>query len=869
MSYGRNDTKNIDETADTEKSEECYEASFRIKEERNRSDTQTLETANDISGNFISSSISTKDATSNKTKQESQNDEARMNEMSLNLSFVLGSDVKKECTKSNRALDSTHGTCGQESNDITMNLHTNKKIKTRNRNISLRARPKIRKSDIDAFCVRNYLMGNTLMKNFSLVPALRASISFTQYFPNLQIIAFPLHGILRIEELTSNRLPNMDDEVRSHTAIRGSDLLENRITEAPISALNVISLCFTECMLYEWGRLKSFSTFPMDCPIWPIKLAKYGFYYSGEVDKVICFSCNVSHSNWQIGDSVYAVHYRISKRCRFMKGENVGNVPIHGPESSTDRRAGGGDDLVVDRVEETAITSILATPETVTSIFLGSQACNTPKNVMNELESSQRSHLSSEMEAIKRGHDSMPAHPVTETATSSVDDSFPQAGTASTHDSLFASTHVNTSTTSGLQKKEGASNDQKQGSAIPNSAVSTSMQATFQVHIEPPCNQERSGQTVDQQRSLNQQQPTTLAERLQHRYQEQQPHGQPEQEGRQSGQVIANGAAMNLNNLGVTKARPRYPNYSALEMRSGTFNGFPNHLDQTPLEMGRAGFFYAGYEDYVRCFFCGGGLRNWEPGDDPWVEHARWFPRCTFVKLNKGQTFINLVLQRHRELTLPNEYINTRQSGTGQNATPQTATMQTVSQSSTDTTSNATMQSSTAPTSNQAAVRADHQVTERAGPVELTASSLLEKIFNFGDEILTDTSNQTQAGSTNEQVPHHEARSSSPQSSDTSVVENKAAGPNEGKMSENLVPRNRLRGGNLANQYTEEDLTSLREENSQLRQQMKCKICMECVVSIAFLPCGHICCCVECASAVVKCPICRQIIRGSVKTYLS
>ncbi|OWF36928.1 inhibitor of apoptosis [Mizuhopecten yessoensis] len=66
--------------------------------------------------------------------------------------------------------------------------------------------------------------------------------------------------------------------------------------------------------------------------------------------------------------------------------------------------------------------------------------------------------------------------------------------------------------------------------------------------------------------------------------------------------------------------------------------------------MARAGFFYAGYGDYVRCFFCGGGLRNWEPGDDPWVEHARWFPRCAYVKQNKGQTFINLVLQRQREL---------------------------------------------------------------------------------------------------------------------------------------------------------------------------------------------------------------------------
>lgn len=34
-----------------------------------------------------------------------------------------------------------------------------------------------------------------------------------------------------------------------------------------------------------------------------------------------------------------------------------------------------------------------------------------------------------------------------------------------------------------------------------------------------------------------------------------------------------------------------------------------------------------GQQDKVRCFFCYGGLQSWERGDDPWTEHARWFPR--------------------------------------------------------------------------------------------------------------------------------------------------------------------------------------------------------------------------------------------------
>ena len=47
-----------------------------------------------------------------------------------------------------------------------------------------------------------------------------------------------------------------------------------------------------------------------------------------------------------------------------------------------------------------------------------------------------------------------------------------------------------------------------------------------------------------------------------------------------------------------------------------------------------------GTNDHVNCFHCGSGLRNWEPEDDPWLEHARWFPQCRFVMLMKGEQYI-------------------------------------------------------------------------------------------------------------------------------------------------------------------------------------------------------------------------------------
>ena len=56
---------------------------------------------------------------------------------------------------------------------------------------------------------------------------------------------------------------------------------------------------------------------------------------------------------------------------------------------------------------------------------------------------------------------------------------------------------------------------------------------------------------------------------------------------------------------------------------------------------------YVGISDNVKCFFCDGGLRNWEPNDDPWTEHARWFPRCGYIRLCKGDEFIKEVQQKY------------------------------------------------------------------------------------------------------------------------------------------------------------------------------------------------------------------------------
>lgn len=62
---------------------------------------------------------------------------------------------------------------------------------------------------------------------------------------------------------------------------------------------------------------------------------------------------------------------------------------------------------------------------------------------------------------------------------------------------------------------------------------------------------------------------------------------------------------------------------------------------------------------------------------------------------------------------------------------------------------------------------------------------------------------------------------------------------------------------------------SLEEENRRLKEARLCKICMDREIATVFLPCGHLATCVHCAPSLLYCPICRQKIRATVRTFLS
>ncbi|KAH9504932.1 hypothetical protein Btru_061091 [Bulinus truncatus] len=79
-------------------------------------------------------------------------------------------------------------------------------------------------------------------------------------------------------------------------------------------------------------------------------------------------------------------------------------------------------------------------------------------------------------------------------------------------------------------------------------------------------------------------------------------------------------------------APPAYLQYASFEERVQSFIISLVTLIYSPTFFARAGFFYAGYQDCVRCFQCGLGLRSWKAGDNVYEQHLKHRPDCQYLK---------------------------------------------------------------------------------------------------------------------------------------------------------------------------------------------------------------------------------------------
>nr|XP_019530543.2 baculoviral IAP repeat-containing protein 7-B [Aedes albopictus] len=352
--------------------------------------------------------------------------------------------------------------------------------------------------------------------------------------------------------------------------------------------------------------------------------------------------------------------------------------------------------------------------------------------------------------------------------------------------------------------------------------------------------------------------------------------------------------------IGIQPVKSPYaPQFSSLDSRIRSFENWTTGHIQDPERLAQAGFYYLGRADEVHCFYCDGGLRFWLADDDPWFEHARCFPKCQFVQLVKGQLFIENVQSQIKN------------TSTNQQQQMQASGQAVVTMSLDEALATEPVQLALSMGLNAGRIRAvTKRQLESSGQPYADTQALIEAVLDGqiqDEELEPSTSSRMDRRIENEVSrllwtaisstagPNLSSFSSTfstpspsfdsaPASDGEVVVGSDALSPpstssignHEDTTSTavkcNNVPESlaQMAAAARPTEATEIDKTlRLEEENKRLKDARECKICMADEVGVVFCPCGHLVSCVQCAPAVTNCPVCRAVIKGRVRTFLS
>ncbi|EFN85667.1 Apoptosis 2 inhibitor [Harpegnathos saltator] len=321
--------------------------------------------------------------------------------------------------------------------------------------------------------------------------------------------------------------------------------------------------------------------------------------------------------------------------------------------------------------------------------------------------------------------------------------------------------------------------------------------------------------------------------------------------------TLVSGATTGITELGIqVHTAPSNPKNTTYEERLRTFVGWPTDHKQTPEMLSAAGFYYTGTQDQVRCFHCDGGLRNWEPKDDVWSEHARWFPTCTFVNLVRGQEFVKHCIDSRPPLD------------------PKSALEIGLSVDRVKRTLKRKMEECGVTYTNAEELIQDvlHDQTMEDYNSGASDSSFSELVVSTDRIVVQTTHNSTntfnddekrnicsEMNNLDDKEKDCEVKGQENSGSKTEVFEDKEQKTDAVNKEDELEGKKNIKSNNI----------TLQEENRRLKEARLCKICMDNDVAIVFLPCGHLATCIFCAPSLTFCPMCRIMIRASVRTFLS
>ncbi|KAH3729502.1 hypothetical protein DPMN_055474 [Dreissena polymorpha] len=291
----------------------------------------------------------------------------------------------------------------------------------------------------------------------------------------------------------------------------------------------------------------------------------------------------------------------------------------------------------------------------------------------------------------------------------------------------------------------------------------------------------------------------------------------------------------------------KYPKYWSKSERTSSFLCWRRTALVSTGSLVDAGLYYTGSGDEVRCFQCGGGLKNWEVNDDPWAEHAYWFPSCQYVMQCKGQEFIDMVqaMRTRLDVTEQERHVSHNVNRGAQSSVNGTAT-----------------------NNNVTSYELPRQRTFKDDSDRALITTFIE--MGFGRDLVLlalrkVTKNEIEGTSImHDQVLEYLLQNIVPEKTDISPS-------TETKTSMKIKGTHNDKSRNDAKPKSTSviDIKDVVEENYALKQQMTCKVCMDSAACVVFLPCGHMVTCEKCACALRKCAICRARIQGNVRAIIS
>uniref|UniRef100_A0A336LCV0 CSON007331 protein n=1 Tax=Culicoides sonorensis TaxID=179676 RepID=A0A336LCV0_CULSO len=320
---------------------------------------------------------------------------------------------------------------------------------------------------------------------------------------------------------------------------------------------------------------------------------------------------------------------------------------------------------------------------------------------------------------------------------------------------------------------------------------------------------------------------------------------------------------------------PKFPNYVSLASRIRSFANWKYDHVQDPTTLAEAGFYYFGNRDEVKCFHCGGGLCFWLEQDQPWYEHAHWFPKCHFLLLAKGPLYVQQIQERHK---------NDPETKAHQIKTTPVQPIMTLDEAMDSEPVQICLQMGLSIGRIKSLTKRHLEATGR--PYS-TPQALAEAILDDQREAeCDDDDRETMQRPIRSMVAN--TLWSAIQATSSRTIENPAENSefeSRGRGERDLITPipsgistartneittiGEASGFQVSDSIAKdtEELT-LEEENKRLKDARECKICMSNEIGVVFIPCGHLVTCVQCAVAMTSCCMCRSDIKGRVRTFL-